>query len=67
MQNSDIFIKDSTYIAHTYNRFPVAVESGHGAVATDFDGKKYIDFGSGIGTILSAFATKSGSVQLRHN
>lgn len=50
MQNSDIFIKDSTYIAHTYNRFPVAVESGHGAVATDFDGKKYIDFGSGIGT-----------------
>lgn len=50
MQNSDIFIKDSTYIAHTYNRFPVAVESGHGTVATDFDGKKYIDFGSGIGT-----------------
>lgn len=50
MQNSDIFIKDSTYIAHTYNRFTVAVESGHGAVATDFDGKKYIDFGSGIGT-----------------
>ncbi len=50
MPNSDIFSQDSTYIAHTYNRFPVAVESGHGAVATDFDGKKYIDFGSGIGT-----------------
>ncbi len=50
MNSSDIFSKDSAYIAHTYNRFPVAVESGHGAVATDFDGKKYIDFGSGIGT-----------------
>ena len=50
MQNSDIFSKDNTYIAHTYNRFPVAVASGDGAVATDFDGKKYIDFGSGIGT-----------------
>lgn len=50
MQNSDIFSKDNAYIAQTYNRFPVAVENGHGAVATDFDGKKYIDFGSGIGT-----------------
>jgi|GEM_PF-4846739 acetylornithine transaminase len=58
MQNSDIFIKDSTYIAHTYNRFPVAVESGHGAVATDFDGKKYIDFGSGIGTNSLGFCNK---------
>ena len=34
----------------TNNRFPVAVASGDGAVATDFDGKKYIDFGSRIGT-----------------
>lgn len=50
MQNSDIFSNDSAYIAHTYNRFPVAVENGHGASATDFDGKQYIDFGSGIGT-----------------
>lgn len=50
MQNSDIFSKDNAYIAHTYNRFSVAVKNGHGAVATDFDGKNYIDFGSGIGT-----------------
>lgn len=50
MQNSDIFSNDSTYIAHTYNRFSVAIENGHGASATDFDGKQYIDFGSGIGT-----------------
>lgn len=33
----------------TYGRFPVALESGRGAVATDADGKEYIDFGSGIG------------------
>ncbi len=33
----------------TYGRFPVALESGHGAVAVDVDGKEYIDFGSGIG------------------
>lgn len=49
MENQDVFSKDKTYVAHTYNRFPVAVQSGHGATARDFDGKEYIDFGSGIG------------------
>lgn len=33
----------------TYGRFPVALEQGKGAVATDVDGRQYIDFGSGIG------------------
>ena len=41
--------KDKTYVAHTYNRFPVAAQSGRGATAKDFAGKEYIDFGSGIG------------------
>lgn len=48
MTNQDIFGKDSTYVSHTYSRFPVAVQCGHGATARDFDGKEYIDFGSGI-------------------
>lgn len=30
--------------------FPVAVKGGNGAQAEDFEGKRYIDFGSGIGT-----------------
>lgn len=50
MQNSDVFEKDRKYIAHTYHRFPAAVKSGNGAQAEDFEGKRYIDFGSGIGT-----------------
>ena len=49
MTNKDVFSKDSTYVSHTYNRFPAAIQSGHGATARDFDGKEYIDFGSGIG------------------
>lgn len=48
--SSNIIEKDSKYISHTYNRFPVALKEGHGAQATDFEGRKYIDFGSGIGT-----------------
>jgi len=40
---------DKTYIASTYNRFPVTIVSGKGSIAVDENGKKYIDMGSGIG------------------
>lgn len=40
---------DKQYVANTYGRFPVAIEKGKGATCYDFDGKKYIDFSSGIG------------------
>ena len=45
----DIRELDKKYVANTYNRFPPVLVSGHGATFTDADGKKYIDFGSGIG------------------
>ncbi len=41
--------EDKQYVANTYGRFPVAIEKGKGATCYDFDGKKYIDFSSGIG------------------
>ena len=50
--------KDKTYVAHTYNRFPVAAQSGRGATAKDFAGKEYIDFGSGIGTNALGFCSE---------
>ncbi|MEG2054475.1 MAG: aminotransferase class III-fold pyridoxal phosphate-dependent enzyme, partial [Oscillospiraceae bacterium] len=37
------------FIAETYGRFDTAIEKGKGAECVDFDGKKYIDFTSGIG------------------
>lgn len=37
------------YVMGTYARFDVALDHGHSAAAYDADGKKYIDFGSGIG------------------
>lgn len=40
---------DKEYIANTYNRFPVEVESGKGVLLYDKNGKEYIDLGSGIG------------------
>ena len=46
---SDIFDIDKTYVANTYNRFPVDLVSGNGSIIKDNTGKEYIDLGSGIG------------------
>ena len=43
-----IFSEDKQYIAGTYNRFPVNIQSGKGSIAIADDGKEYIDFASGI-------------------
>ena len=46
---SAIVERDKKYIAGTYGRFPVSIVSGKGSIATDEEGKEYIDLGSGIG------------------
>lgn len=43
---------DQAYVAGTYGRFDVALGSAAGAAYTDESGKKYIDFGTGIGVTL---------------
>ncbi len=40
---------DKAFVANTYNRFPIEIASGKGAVVYDTDGKRYIDMGTGIG------------------
>ena len=37
---------DKTYVAGTYNRFPVEIISGKGCRFYDAGGKEYIDMGS---------------------
>ena len=50
MSNSqNVINKDKEFVANTYGRFGVALKEGKGSVCYDFDGKKYIDFTSGIG------------------
>lgn len=46
---------DSKYVAHAYGRFDVALKSGKGSTVYDESGKKYIDFGSGIGVTAFGF------------
>ena len=46
---TDTMNLDRSYIAGTYNRFPVEIVSGKGCIVKDAGGKEYIDLTSGIG------------------
>ena len=48
MDGKNIIEEDKQYIAGTYARFPVAFRDGKGCRLYDYDGKEYIDCGSGI-------------------
>ncbi|MDT8317348.1 MAG: acetylornithine transaminase [bacterium] len=48
MKNSDIVDKTNKYVAATYGRYPIALVKGSGARVWDADGKKYLDFVSGL-------------------
>lgn len=48
MNNQDILNENKKYIMNTYASFPIALEKGKGSYVWDFDGKKYLDFVSGI-------------------
>lgn len=39
-----------SHVMQTYDRLPLVMESGSGRTCTDENGKRYLDFGSGIGT-----------------
>lgn len=49
MNSSEIKKLDKEKIVSTYSRYDLVAESGKGASCTSADGKKYVDFTSGIG------------------
>lgn len=42
---------DGEYVAGTYGRFQVDIEHGKGSLVYDYDGKEYIDLGTGIAVL----------------
>lgn len=56
MTYTELKAMDDAYVLHTYGRFPLALEKGENATCWDFEGKKYIDFTSGIGVNSFGFA-----------
>lgn len=49
MTKDQVIQKDQEYIMHTYGRLPLVPDHASGATLWDKDGKKFIDFTSGIG------------------
>ncbi len=49
MKFDEIKQLDDAHVMHTYGRYQMAVDHGKGAACFDPEGKKYIDFTSGIG------------------
>ena len=49
MTNQKLIHEHDQYVMHTYGRFPITISHGEGATLFDFEGKRYIDFSSGIG------------------
>ena len=47
------------HVMPTYGRYDLVLEKGENRVATDENGKQYIDFGSGIGTNSLGFCSES--------
>lgn len=50
MSNKQYIDKTNNFVMNTYGRYPVVLKEGKNSRAIDEDNKKYIDFGSGIGT-----------------
>lgn len=49
MKDTEYMDKAEKYFVHTYNRFKVVIDKAEGAYIYDVNGKKYLDFASGIG------------------
>ena len=45
-------------VIHTYNRYKIALDRGEGMYLYDAEGKKYLDFGSGIGVFALGYGNK---------
>lgn len=43
-----ITLKDNSFVASTYGRFPIELDYGKGSILVDTNGKEYIDMGTGI-------------------
>lgn len=54
------------YFVHTYNRYKIVMDKAKGVYIYDADGKKYLDFASGIGVASLGYGNKNIQMQLNH-
>lgn len=52
-------------LLHTYNRYQVVLDKGEGVFLYDIEGKKYLDFASGIGVFALGYQNESYNAALK--
>lgn len=55
---NNIMNQAEEHVLHTYNRFPIVFDKGDGVYLYDVNGKKYLDFASGIGVMALGYNNK---------
>ena len=58
METKEIINTVEENVIHTYNRYQIALDRGEGMYLYDADGKKYLDFGSGIGVFALGYGNE---------
>ena len=58
MKSVDLIQNAEDNLFHVYNRFPVVFDKGEGVYLYDVEGKKYLDFASGIGVMAFGYGDK---------
>jgi acetylornithine/N-succinyldiaminopimelate aminotransferase len=58
MNKQEMIQLSEEHLLHVYNRFPVVFSHGEGVCLYDTDGRKYLDFGSGIGVMAFGYGNK---------
>ncbi len=57
--NSQEYMQDTEQqLLHTYNRYQIVLDRGEGVYLYDMNGKKYLDFGSGIGVMAYGYSNQ---------
>lgn len=57
-RTSNIIEKVENNVIHTYNRYRIALDRGDGVYLYDAEGRRYLDFGSGIGVFALGYNDK---------
>ena len=65
MNSIEYMQKAENDLLHTYNRYGVVLESGKGVYLFDADGKKYLDFASGIGVCALGYGNEEYNAALK--
>ena len=59
LTSTEVMQQTEESVLHTYNRFPIVLESGEGVYLKDLDGKEYLDFGAGIAVFALGYGNQT--------